>query len=156
MNYKKLISAIILCQLAGIIGVVFTNPAIPTWYASLIKPSFNPPNWVFGPVWTFLYTLMGISLYRITEIDIKGPLIRKGIFLFVIQLILNSIWSILFFGLQNPLLAFGEIIILWLLIVATIYQFNKIDKSASYLLVPYLLWVSFAAILNYSIWRLNS
>jgi tryptophan-rich sensory protein len=150
----KLIISIVTCQLAGIIGALFTTPAIPTWYATLVKPSFNPPSWLFGPAWTILYILMGISLYLIwtkkTQINKKSALI-----IFSLQLILNSLWSILFFGLKNPLLAFFEIIAMWLVILATIVKFYPISKKASYLLIPYILWVSFASVLNLFIVRLN-
>lgn len=152
-----LIAAILLCEAAGIIGSLFTAPSIPGWYATLNKPSFNPPNWVFGPVWTTLYALMGISLYLVwkkgqenKKIDIKLPLAIFGF-----QLFLNFLWSILFFGMQSPLLGLLCIIPLWLSIAATIFYFYKISKTAAYLLIPYILWVSFASILNASIWMLN-
>lgn len=152
MNWGKLIFSLIITQLAGIIGSLFTS--IGNWYDNLIKPSFNPPNWVFGPVWTLLYLLMGISLYLI--LASKTSKNRKmGLYLFFTQLILNSLWSILFFGLKNPLFSFIELIILWFAILFTIIYFYKVNKKASYLLIPYLLWVTFAAILNLSIVILN-
>ena len=110
---------------------------------------------MFGPVWIALYTLMGISLYLVWKKGLKNKKVQLGILFFGVQLALNSLWSIIFFGLKNPFYAFIEIVILWLAILLTIYQFWKIDRNASYLLVPYLLWVTFAAILNLSIWRLN-
>lgn len=155
INLKNLVIAIMLCQLAGIIGSVFTSPSIPTWYASLVKPGFSPPNWLFGPVWISLYALMGISAYLIYEKGIKKKKIKTAIYIFAFQLVLNSIWSILFFGLHNPFLAFIEIIILWSAIILTIKRFYEINKTAAYLLIPYILWVSFAAVLNYYLYILN-
>lgn len=154
-NIVKFIISIIVCQIAGLIGSVFTMPSIPTWYAALKKPSFSPPNWLFGPVWIVLYVLMGISLYIVWKKRLKNKEIRVGILLFGIQLVLNTLWSIIFFGLQNPMYAFVEIVVLWFAITLTIYHFWKIDKKAAYLLIPYILWVTFASILNFSIWRLN-
>lgn len=150
MNYKRLAISLILPQLAGIIGSLFTASAIQTWYAELQRPSFSPPNWIFGPVWVFLYFLMGISAYLIWQKEDK-----KDLGLFWIHLFFNAIWSILFFGLQSPGLALIDIIVIWLFIVVLIIKFWKRSKLASLLLTPYLLWVSFAGILNYYIWQLN-
>lgn len=154
-NLAKLIIAIVLCQMAGIIGSLFTFQAIPTWYADLAKPSFSPPNWIFGPVWTTLYTLMGISLYLVWNSKTKQNIKKEALSVFYAQLILNSLWSIIFFGLKNLELAFVEILLMWVLIAASIVKFNKINKTASYLLIPYLLWVSFATLLNFAIAWLN-
>lgn len=151
----KLIISILVCQGAGVIGSLFTSPAISTWYATLQKPSFNPPNWIFAPVWILLFLLMGISLYLIWEKRLGNKKAKIAVFIFGVQLILNTFWSILFFGLQFPLYAFIEIIILWLAILLTIVNFYKISKLATYLLLPYILWVSFAGYLNYSIWQLQ-
>ena len=151
----KLILCIIACELAGALGAIFTTPAINGWYATIQKPFFNPPNWIFGPVWTFLFFLMGVSLYLILEKDLKDRTAKSALMIFIGQFILNILWSVLFFGLQRPFEAFMEIIVLWFLILLTIVQFHKIDRKAALLLAPYLLWVSFAAILNFSIWRLN-
>lgn len=145
--------SIILCLSAGFIGSFFTVTSIDSWYSLLNKPFFNPPNWLFGPVWTTLYLMMGISLYFIIINKSKNK--KKAYYLFGIQLILNSLWSILFFGFQSPLFAFIEIVILWAAIYYTIRLFHKISKPASYLLMPYLAWVSFAAILNFAIFLLN-
>ena len=154
-NFVKLIISIAICQLAGIIGSVFTAYSIPTWYASLVKPSFNPPNWIFSPVWITLYLLMGISLYIIWLSKAK-PKYKKAAFTFFgLQLLLNALWSIIFFGLQAPFYAFIEIILLWISILITICFFYKISRPAAYLLVPYILWVSFAAVLNFFIFLLN-
>lgn len=155
MNYLKLIIALVLPQAAGGLGAFFTTPAIPTWYATLNKPFFSPPNWLFAPVWITLYFLMGIAFYLIWQKDTANPLVKKAIILFLVQLLLNSLWSILFFGLRSPLLGLIDIIPLLVLIVLTILQFLKINKTAGLLLVPYFLWVSFATILNLSLFLLN-
>ncbi len=161
-NFFKLVIAIAVSELAGVIGSVFTVSAIPNWYAWLVKPALNPPSWVFGPVWTILYALMGVALFliwkqhsNILENVRMLRIWRIGIVAFFIQLFLNAIWSIIFFGLHSPGWAFVEIIFLWLAILATIIAFAKISKPAAWLLVPYILWVSFAGYLNYSIWTLN-
>uniref|UniRef100_A0A7C6A8T2 Tryptophan-rich sensory protein n=1 Tax=candidate division WOR-3 bacterium TaxID=2052148 RepID=A0A7C6A8T2_UNCW3 len=151
----KLVISIIICQLAGIIGAIFTNKSIPTWYASLKKPAFNPPAWLFGPVWTALFLLMGIALFLIWQKGINFEGVKRALIVFSAQLIFNILWSILFFGLRSPLAAFIAIIILWILILLTIVLFYPIAKTAGLLLLPYLLWVSFASILNFSLWRLN-
>jgi benzodiazapine receptor len=152
----KMIISIIICQLAGVIGSVFTSPAIPSWYVTLSKPSFTPPNWVFAPVWTSLYLLMGISAFLVWRRGIDNPQVNLALRFFIIQLVLNSFWSVLFFGLRSPLLGFVEIILLWFFILLTIINFFKVLNTAGILLLPYILWVSFAAVLNFSLWRLNS
>ncbi len=151
----KLIISILICQGAGVLGSLFTSPAITTWYASIQKPSFNPPNWIFAPVWTLLFLLMGISLYLIWDKGLENKKAKTAIFLFAIQLVLNILWSIIFFGLKSPLYAFIEIIMLWFAILFTIISFYKISKTAAFLLLPYILWVSFASVLNFSILTLN-
>ena len=153
-NVEKLVISIFICLLAGFIGSFFTSPAIPTWYATLQKPSFAPPNWVFFPVWTSLFIMMGISLFLIWKREDKK--VKNAIYIFTVQLVLNALWSVAFFGLRSPLTGLIDIIILWIAILATIISFMKISRTASYLLIPYILWVSFAAILNFSIWKLNS
>ena len=152
-NFSLLLFSILLCEGAGIIGSVFTISSIPTWYATLNKPFFSPPNYVFGPVWIALYALMGISLYLVlvSKIDRKDFAYK----IFFTQLILNTLWSIIFFGMRDPMLAFIEIIILWICILYTIKSFNLISKLAAYLLYPYFIWVTFASVLNFSIWMLN-
>ena len=161
-NFFKLVIAIAVSELAGIIGSFFTISAIPTWYAGLVKPALNPPAWVFGPAWTTLYALMGISLFLVwkqhSNILENVRMLRTwriGVAAFFVQLFLNTIWSIIFFGLQSPGWALVDIVLLWLAIVWTIAVFYKISKPAAYLLVPHLLWVSFALYLNYSILVLN-
>jgi len=152
----KLSGAVLMSLAAGAIGSAFTVTGINSWYQYLVKPSFNPPNWVFGPVWTTLYILMGISLYLIWKDGLKKDFVKNSFLLFILNLVLNSFWSIAFFGMQNPALAFIVIILLWLVILGLIIRFYKINKLASYLLIPYILWVSFASVLNFSIWQLNS
>lgn len=155
---KKFISfvfSILICQAAGLIGLFFTTPAIPTWYASLVKPVFNPPNWLFGPAWVLLYTLLGIALYLIWQKVAENPKAKGVLWLFYIHLILNATWSPIFFGLKNPGLALINIIIFWLLIIILMLKFWPIRKVATYLLIPYFLWVTFATVLNYFIWYLN-
>jgi tryptophan-rich sensory protein len=154
----KLAPSILVCLAAGIIGSAFTMPAIAGWYATLAKPAFSPPNWLFGPAWTVLYILMGASLYLVWS---KNSTLKEAkwksiaIKAFAIQLILNVAWSVLFFGLQSAVLGFAGIVALWISIAATMRLFRKIDRKAFWLLVPYILWVSFAAVLNFSIWVLN-
>lgn len=155
MNYKRLTISLLLPQLAGIIGSLFTTSSMPTWYVNLNKPSFNPPNWIFGPVWITLYILMGISVYLVWQEVEKNKESEKATNLFWIHLIFNASWSIIFFGLKNPALAFIDIIIILVFIIILMVKFWKINKYSTYLLVPYLLWVSFATVLNYSIWVLN-
>lgn len=149
VSWPKLIFSIILAQSAGWLGTIFTIPSIPTWYALLNKPSFAPPNWLFGPVWTILYTLIGISLYLIW-VNKKGSLK-----LFFFHLFLNAIWSPIFFGMKNLGLAFVVILLMDITLVIIIKKFYKINKVAALILIPYLLWISFASLLNFSIWRLN-
>ncbi|MEM0360367.1 MAG: TspO/MBR family protein [Candidatus Diapherotrites archaeon] len=158
MQSKKiqlLAVCIIACLAAGFIGSIFTVSNIPTWYASIKKPEFTPPNWVFGPVWTTLYILMGIALFLVLE-NGWNEKTRLPTAVFGLQLVLNTFWSILFFGYNLLFLAFVEIILLWLSIIATIFLFYKVSKKAALLLVPYLLWVSFASFLTYSVWVLNA
>lgn len=154
-NPLKLLITIGGSELAGVIGAAFTSPAIPTWYATLTKPALNPPAWVFGPVWTTLYALMGIAAFLVWREGTQKRSVRVALELFAIQLGLNTLWSILFFGLQNPGAAVVGIIFLWLAILATMISFYKVSKPAAWLLLPYLLWVSFASYLNIALWSLN-
>jgi benzodiazapine receptor len=151
----KLVTSLTICLFAGFIGSIFTGPSIPTWYATLIKPSFNPPDWIFAPVWTTLFFLMGISLYLVWNKGLQDKKVKTSLFTFGVQLVLNVLWSFLFFGLHSPFYAFLEITILWAAIMLTIVNFFKVSRTAGLLLLPYIFWVSFAAILNFSIWRLN-
>jgi translocator protein len=140
-----------LSLLAGVVGSQF-QPG--EWYATLAKPSWNPPSWVFAPVWTTLYALMGVAAWLVW--DRHRGAAQTALTLFVLQLIANAAWSWLFFGLQSPFLAFIDIVVLWLLIIATTLAFRRLRPIAAALLLPYLAWVTFAAALNYQIWRLNS
>ncbi len=151
----KLALCIGVCLLAGAAGAVFTTASVPVWYAALIKPALNPPSWVFGPVWTVLYVLMGVSLFLVWRENEKTPHARRAYLVFAQQLVLNVLWSVLFFGLHEIGFALVVIALLWLEIARTIFMFRPISKNAAYLLAPYLLWVSFAAYLNLAIWRLN-
>ena len=144
----------ILCLSVGWAGSWFTG-SVSNWYYELDKPFFNPPNWVFGPVWTALYILMGIAAFLVWQRGLSERAVRIALIFFAVQLLLNSIWTPLFFGLKSPLIAFVDISLLWLAILLTMIAFNKVSKIAALLLLPYLLWVSFAAILNASIWMLN-
>lgn len=154
-KFVKLAISILICESAGFFGSFFTAPAIATWYAGLEKPSFNPPNWLFAPVWTALFFLMGISLYLIWEKKREDKRAKTAISVFALQLILNVLWSVAFFGLYSPIFGFIVIILLWFAILFTVLKFYPVSKEAAYLLLPYILWVSFAALLNFSIMRLN-
>ena len=151
----KLIVAVLIVELAGVIGSFFTIPSISGWYSNLVKPVLNPPNWIFAPVWTTLYALMGVAAFLIWRHGLRQRRTKFALAIFSAQLVLNVLWSIIFFGFQNPFLAFIEVIILWLAIVWTIFVFYKISRLAACLLMPYILWVSFAGYLTYSIWVLN-
>lgn len=151
----RFIASTIGCELVGILSVPFTLASIPTWYATLNKPPFSPPNWIFGPVWTALYFMMGISLYLVWMKGLKNKKVKIAMLFFAVQLIFNFLWSLLFFGMHSPQLALVDIFFLLIAISMTMVKFNKISKPASYLLVPYLLWVSFATVLNLSIVVLN-
>ncbi|MBD3388957.1 MAG: tryptophan-rich sensory protein [Candidatus Altiarchaeales archaeon] len=151
----RILPFIAFCQLAGLIGSFFTAPNIPTWYASLEKPFFNPPNWVFAPVWTALYAMMGVSLFLVWRRRGESEHASKAMAVFMAQLFLNTLWSIVFFGSKSILGGLAVIVLLGAFIVWTIRLFNKVSKAAGKLLVPYLLWVVFATILNLSIFFLN-
>jgi len=151
----KLLIAFAITFITAFFGSKFTMSAIPTWYQNINKAPFNPPNWVFGPAWTILYTLMAIAFYLILSTKTKSKLLNPAITVFIIQLVLNFLWSYIFFTLHLPLLAFIDIIILWLFILLNIIKFAAINKTASYLLYPYIAWVSFASILNFYVVILN-
>ncbi len=151
----RLVIAVVGCELVGILGGLFTAPAIKEWYIFLNKPAFSPPNWIFGPVWTVLYFLMGVAAYLIWIKSDSRKKIKTALNFFLAQLVFNFLWSLLFFGLHSPLLALVDIVILWQLIVVTMVSFYPLSKTAAYLLLPYLVWVSFATILNASIVILN-
>lgn len=152
-NWGKLVLAVLMTEAAGGIGAAATTPKIASWYAGLNKPFFNPPGWVFGPVWTILYLLMGVAFYLIWEDKSKEKI--RAMKIFGVQLGLNMLWSFIFFGWEKPGWALVEIILLWASIMATIKSFGKMSRLAAKLLVPYLAWVSFATILNGAIYWLN-
>jgi len=152
----KIAIALIVCLMVGYSASVVTRPSVESWYPTLIKPIFNPPNWIFMPMWTLLYILMAVAAGLVWDkIKEQNEAVKKALAFFLIQLTLNAIWSYLFFGLKNPMLALIEIALLWLMIYETYLKFIKINKIAGYLLIPYLAWVAFAGILNASIWWLN-
>lgn len=151
----RVVVAVLICELAGVIGSIFTTPSIPTWYANLVRGPLNPPAWVFAPVWTTLFALMGIAAYLVWKKGWQRRDVKIALGIFAAQLVLNTFWSIIFFGLHSPAGALVEIVFLWLAILATIIAFYKIFKPAAWLLIPYIAWVSFAAYLNFTIWTLN-
>ena len=155
MDIKKLIACVLACEIAGASGSLFTAPAINGWYAGLAKPFYNPPNWIFAPVWTLLFALMGIAIYFVLQRGWKNGRVRTATQFFIIQFALNILWSVLFFASRSPYSAFIEIIGLWLAIAATISGFWRLSKPAALLMLPYFLWVTFAAVLNFSVWQLN-
>lgn len=154
MKTGKFIVSVLIPLAIGFLGSLLTFTSIDTWYAGLNKPSFNPPNWVFGPVWTTLYILMGISLFIVWKNGINKSN-RLAISIFFVQLMLNLFWSFLFFGLQSPFWGLIEIVILWIFILLNILFFSKISRTAALLLIPYIIWVTFAAFLNLNVWLLN-
>jgi translocator protein len=139
----------------GSIGSLATYPAIPTWYRFLLKPSFSPPNWLFGPVWTLLFTLMGVAAYLVFKEGLKKPQVKAALSMFAVQFVFNVAWSFAFFGAHSPSLGLMVILILWFLIVFTLILFKRVNSLAGYLLIPYFLWVSFAMILNAAVYSLN-
>jgi len=153
-KYLKLVVSIAICLIVGFLGSLLTTPSIKTWYVNINKPSFNPPNWLFGPVWTVLFILIGISFYEVWVLNF-GTKKTLAISIFALNLILNLLWSLLFFYLKTPLLALVDLIALWIAILINIFVFYGISKPAGILLIPYLLWVSFAGVLNYYIYVLN-
>jgi len=152
----KILVMVATCAAVGYFSGLATQSGVDNWFPTLKKPVFNPPNWVFAPVWSLLYILMGIAAGRVwARIDMERETVRHALFFFAVQLALNGFWSVLFFGLRNPLLALIEIALLWLTIYETWFRFRKIDKIAGWLFLPYIAWVTFAAVLNASLWWLN-
>ncbi len=151
----KLAASVVLCLLAGFVGSIFTTPKIDGWYASIHRPSFTPPGWLFGPVWTLLYVLMGIALYLVWRKGLAAKGVKIALAVFLVQLALNALWSFAFFGAESPLAGLVVIVALWGMIAASIAAFAPVSRAAAALLVPYILWVSFATILNASIYLLN-
>ena len=150
----KLIASLLLPIGVGGIAGMFTTEAIPGWYASLVQPSFNPPNWVFGPVWTTLYIIMGISLYLIWKMD-AGKQRNQAILVFMLQLLLNFCWSFFFFYFKMIGVALIDIVALWIMIVVMLFRFYKLKPISAYINIPYLLWVTFATALNTAYFFLN-
>jgi tryptophan-rich sensory protein len=155
IDFIRLAVSLGACYLAAFVGSLFTAPEISTWYATLARPSFAPPDWVFGPVWTALYTMMGISAYLVWREGLADPRVKAAMAVFAIQLAANVSWSVAFFGLRSPLAGLAVILLLWALIALNIQKFREVSRTAGFLLVPYILWVSFAMVLNFAIWRLN-
>ena len=153
-KWIALIVFIGVCFAAAGFGAIFTRAALTDWYPTLHKPSWNPPNWIFGPVWTALYLMMAIAGWMVW-LDREVHPVGMALTFFAMQLILNASWTAIFFGMRNPGAAFVEIVVLWLAIVATILLFAQIRSAAAWMLVPYIAWVTFAASLNFTIWRLN-
>jgi tryptophan-rich sensory protein len=153
--FVKIILSVLLCLSAGAAGSSLTATAIPEWYVALNKPSFSPPHWLFAPVWTALYILMGIAGALVWHRGLKDPAVRAALVAFLIQLILNASWSFLFFGLRSPLFGLVDILFLWVMILVTIARFSKVSLPAALMLIPYLFWVTFASGLNFGIFLLN-
>lgn len=151
----KIIIAVAICLLVGALSSIATQSSVNDWYLTLNKPSFNPPNWIFAPVWTTLYVMMGVAAGIVWGKGFHHIWVKTGLYHFGFQLLLNAMWSLVFFGLKEPFYALLIIIALAILIVLTIKWFNVVSKKAAWLLVPYLLWVLFATALNYKIWELN-
>ncbi|MFC1501093.1 TspO/MBR family protein [Elusimicrobiota bacterium] len=151
----KLVVSILICQTAGFTGSIFTQMSVNTWYQTINKPAFNPPNSIFPIVWTTLFILMGISLFLVWNEKFDDTEKKKAYYLFGLQLFVNVLWSLSFFGLRAPFLALIVLIGLWFLILLNITSFYKINKISGYLLIPYILWVSFAGVLNTYLWILN-
>jgi translocator protein len=150
-----LILCIAIPLVIGLIGATFTVPEVTGWYAGLQKPAFNPPAWIFAPVWTCLYILMGVSLWLVVREGISGSAVRQAVCLFSVQLALNFLWSFLFFGLHMITAAFVEVCFLFVFIAATAFAFRRINPTAAWLFAPYLCWTGFATILTGAIWLLN-
>ena len=147
--------SILICFTAAGVGGLVTRPAIENWYSTLRKPAWTPPNWIFGPVWSALYLAMAVAAWLVwRKAGLSGA--KFALALFGLQLLFNLAWSAIFFGLRMPGLAFADIVILWWLILATTVVFCPLSRLAGGLMVPYLLWVTFAAALNFAIWRLNA
>jgi len=147
--------AILVCLSIGFLSSIATQTSISTWYVTLKKPSFTPPNWLFAPVWTMLYILMGIAAGIIWSKGFYHKWVKTALYHFGFQLLLNAAWSIFFFGMRDPLIALVDIIALFILLLFTIKRFKVINTLSAYLLIPYLIWVAFATALNFSIWQLN-
>ncbi len=153
--FTKLVVCLALTFSAALLGSLFTRNAISDWYATLNKPFFTPPDWLFGPVWTILYLLISLSAFLVWQKGLDNPAVKTALALYLLQLILNALWTPLFFGLKMPLVAFIEILLLWTAIILTIIASARVSILAGLLLLPYIVWTSFAAVLNCSLWLLN-
>ncbi len=154
-NSVKLVTAVATPLVVGGLSGIATSAGVADWYPTLVKPPFNPPAWVFGPVWTVLYVMMGVAAFLVWRRGLASPGVRAALAMFLVQLVLNGIWSLLFFGLRQPGWALIEIVLLWLAIGATVWLFRRVAPAAAILLLPYWAWVSFATVLNASLWWLN-
>lgn len=154
-DWVKLVISLALPQIAGLVAAYFTITGVGSWYQTIQKPDWNPPNWLFAPVWTTLYVMMGIAFYLVWRSNVDTKTKRPALIFWMAQLVLNFFWSIIFFYTHQIGYALVEIIMLWILILVTIFRFALIIKAAAWLMVPYISWVSFAGILNYTIWMLN-
>ena len=150
-----LVVALAICFAVAGVGSVFTARSVPTWYAELAKPSWTPPGWLFGPVWTVLYVMMAVAAWLVWR-QAGTAEVGLALALFAVQLALNGLWSPVFFGLRNPGLGFGVIVLLWLAIVGTMATFWRVKPAAAWLLAPYLAWVTYASALNFAVWRMNA
>lgn len=155
IEISKLMGSVAICQVAGALGSVVTTPSIPTWYTTLKKPWFTPPNWVFAPVWVTLFFLMGIAVFLVWRKSLRDRKVKVALAVFGVQLALNVLWSAVFFGFRSPLAGLIVIAILWVAILLSLVQFLKVSRPAGFLLLPYIVWVSIAAALNTSILMLN-
>jgi len=154
-NPVKLIISLALPLAIGGVGSLFTMPAIANWYNNLAKPALNPPNWIFAPVWTILYILMGVAAYLVWRQGLEKKGVKSALVIFIFQLFLNCFWSYLFFGIHNPAVAFTEILSLLFAIMALFLAFFQVSRKAAYLIIPYVLWVGFATYLNFAVWQLS-
>jgi len=152
----KILISVIICLGVGFMSSIATQTGVDGWYKTIVKPSFNPPNYIFGPVWTVLYIMMGIAAGLVWSRGTHHIWVKTALYHFVFQLLFNALWSLVFFGLEKPFWALIVILILFVLILLTIKWFKVVNKKAAYLLIPYALWVLFATVLNFEIWRLNS
>ena len=153
-SWFSLVPFVVVCFAAAGIGSWFTNTSVKTWYPQLHRPKWTPPDWIFGPVWTMLYLMMAISAWLVWR-GTDWNYARLPLTLFAVQLILNALWSIVFFGMRRIGLAFGEILLLWTVLVATVVAFLPLSLLAAWLLIPYIMWVGFASYLNFRIWQMN-
>jgi len=154
-QFSKLVCSVSVCLLTGFLGSFFTMDSVATWYADLSRPSFTPPDWTFGLVWPILYVLMGISAFLIWNRGLNKRQVKVAIVLFLLQLVLNGLWTPIFFGLHMIAFALVEIVLLWVAILLTILAFWRISKTSTFFLFPYIIWVSFAVVLNTAFWYLN-